>query len=291
MSDFSILFIPQIYVTANFRNKELMLQAGVLPLLEKMISNPDTHAAATALYLNLSCFDNAKSIIGASLAVPFLVRLCKGETDSQCKLDALHALYNLSTLHVNIPELISAGIINALKSLLVTGDRMWTEKCLAVLLNLAPGQAGKEVMSSTPGLITALATMMDTGEPTEQEQAVSCLFILCNGSEKCCQLVLQEGVIPALVSISVNGTTRGREKAQKLLMLFREQRQRDHPPVDIKQQEPDIPQKVAVTPIFHPEPETAPEKHLTKSMSSRKKMGRAFSFLFKSSKSYSVRHY
>ncbi|KAH7570472.1 hypothetical protein JRO89_XS05G0111400 [Xanthoceras sorbifolium] len=272
----------------NNRNKELMLEAGVIPLLEKMISNSCSHASATALYLNLSCFDDAKSIIGTSQAVPFLVGLCKGETEPQCKLDALHALYNLSTLPSNISNLLSAGIINGLQSLAIAGDHMWSEKSLAVLLNLASSQTGKEEMKSTPGLITGLATMLDVGEPIEQEQSVSCLLILCNGSEKCCQLVLQEGVIPALVSISVNGTTRGREKAQKLLMLFREQRQRDQSPADIRQQQGNIREKKA-TPIFNAAPpDPAPEsKPLCKSIS-RRKMGKAFSFLFKSSKSYSV---
>ncbi|TXG56081.1 hypothetical protein EZV62_017394 [Acer yangbiense] len=272
----------------NNRNKELMLEAGVIPLLEKMISNCSSHASATALYLNLSCFDDAKSIIGTSQAVPFLVELCKGETEPQCKIDALHALYNLSTLPSNIQNLLSAGIINGLQSLAIAGDRTWTEKSLAVLLNLVSSKAGKDEMTSTPGLISGLAATLDMDEPIEQEQAVSCLLILCNGSEKCCQLVLQEGVIPALVSISVNGTTRGREKAQKLLMLFREQRQRDHPPVEIRQQQQvNISEKKA-TPIFNAAPDPAAEsKPLCKSIS-RRKMGRAFTFLFKSSKSYSV---
>ncbi|KAL0385376.1 UNVERIFIED_CONTAM: U-box domain-containing protein 7 [Sesamum radiatum] len=37
----------------NNRNKELMLAAGVLPILEKMIASTDAVGAATALYLNL----------------------------------------------------------------------------------------------------------------------------------------------------------------------------------------------------------------------------------------------
>lgn len=272
----------------NNRNKELMLAAGVIPLLEKMISNSNSHGAATALYLNLSFLDDAKPIIGSSHAVPFLVELCKGKTEPQCKLDALHALYNLSTIPSNIPKLLSAGIISGLQSLAVPGDHMWTEKSLAVLLNLAASSAGKEEMNSTTGLVSGLATVLDTGELIEQEQAVSCLLILCNGNEKCCQMVLQEGVIPALVSISVNGTTRGRDKAQRLLMLFREQRQRDHPPVDIRQQDDDSSEKPK--PTFTPTPDPVPEsKPLCKSIS-RRKMGKAFSFLWKS-KSYSVSQY
>ncbi|KAK8615789.1 hypothetical protein V6N13_017369 [Hibiscus sabdariffa] len=264
----------------NNRNKELMLAAGVILLLEDMLSNSNANESATALYLNLSCLEQAKSIIGSSKAVPFLVQLLGGETDPQCKLDALHTLYNLSTVHSNIPSLLSVGIVNFLQPLVVSGDHAWTEKSIAVLLNLASSQAGKSEIISASGLISGLASVLDTGELIEQEQAVACLLLLCIGDEKCSQMVLQEGVIPALVSISVNGTTRGREKSQKLLMLFREQRQRDHLPADAN---PTI--ETSQDPMATPA--AAQESNPPCKSVSRKKMGRALSFLWKS-KSYSV---
>nr|POF18439.1 u-box domain-containing protein 6 [Quercus suber] len=218
----------------NCKNKEMMLAAGVIPLLEKMISNPNSHGCATALYLNLSLLEEGKLIVG------------------------------------------SAGIVGGLQSLLAaSGDQTWTEKVIAVLINLASSQSGKNEMVSTPGLISGLASILDIGEPVEQEQAASCLLILCNGNEKCSQMVLQEGVIPALVSISVNGTSRGKDKSQKLLMLFREQRQRDQPPAEMQ------PAESSMNAMAGPD-----SKPLCKSIS-RRKMGKAFSFFWKS-KNYSV---
>ncbi|KAL4638677.1 hypothetical protein ACB092_03G163200 [Castanea dentata] len=218
----------------NSRNKEMMLAAGVIPLLEKMISNPNSHGCATALYLNLSLLEEGKHIVG------------------------------------------SAGIVGGLQSLLAaSGDQTWTEKVIAVLINLASSQSGKNEMVSTPGLISGLASILDIGEPVEQEQAASCLLILCHGNEKCSQMVLQEGVIPALVSISVNGTSRGKDKSQKLLMLFREQRQRDQPPAEMQ------PAESSMNAMAGPD-----SKPLCKSIS-RRKMGKAFSFFWKS-KNYSV---
>ncbi|KAI3426787.1 RING-type E3 ubiquitin transferase [Psidium guajava] len=267
----------------NNRNKESILAGGVIPLLEDMISNNNSHPSATALYLNLSCLEDAKPIIGMSQAVPFLIHLLKDETAPQCKLDALHALYNLSTYHDNIGYLLSAGIIGSLQSLLAdSGDQMWTEKSIAVLMNLASSQSGKDQMISCPELISLLATVLDTGEPVEQEQAVLCLLLLCNGNDKCIQMVLQEGVIPALVSISVNGTPRAREKAQKLLMLFREQRQRDQSPANLSQRHHHQPEETS-----HMTVSSAPDaKPLCKSIS-RRKTGKGWGFLWKS-KSYSV---
>ncbi|KAL0698775.1 hypothetical protein Bca4012_054897 [Brassica carinata] len=269
----------------NNRNKELMLVSGIIPVLEEMLCNPHSHGSVTALYLNLSCLEDAKPIIGSSLAVPFMVNLLWTETETQCKVDALHALYHLSTYPPNIPCLLSADIVNALQSLTVSDDQRWTEKSLAVLLNLVLNEAGKEEMVSVPGLVSNLATILDTGEPNEQEQAVSLLLILCKYSEMCSQMVLQEGVIPSLVSISVNGTQRGRERAQKLLTLFRELRQRDQTHNTTAEQHVEVvcPEEggfsVAAAAVTESKPQCK--------SASRKKMRRAFSFLWKS-KSFSV---
>ncbi|CAN8291133.1 unnamed protein product [Cochlearia groenlandica] len=267
----------------NNRNKELMLVSGIIPLLEEMLCTPHSHGSVTALYLNLACFDDAKPVIGSSLAVPFMVNLLCTETEIQCKVDALHTLFHLSTYTPNIPCLLSANIVNVLQSLTVSDDQRWTEKSLAVLLNLVLNETGKDEMVSVPGLVSNLATILDTGEPNEQEQAVSLLLILCNHSEICSQMVLQEGVIPSLVSISVNGTQRGRERAQKLLTLFRELRQRDQthltePPTEATSLE-DHGFSIAAATVTESKPRCK--------SASRKKMGRAFSFLWKT-KSFSV---
>lgn len=254
-----------------------MLSAGVLPLLEEMITNTSSYGCATALYVNLSCLEEAKPLIAMSQAVQFLIQLLQSDFDIQCKQDSLHALYNLSTVPSNIPHLLSSGIVNGLQSLLVDQvDCTWIEKCIAILINLTTSEVGREEMVSTPGFISALASILDTDELLVQEQAVYCLLILCNSSEQCSDMVLQEGVIPALVSISVNGTPRGREKAQKLLMLFRQQR-RDDSPVEEHQCPPET------SDLSMPPAEMKPP---CKSMS-RRKTGKGFS-LFWRSKSYSV---
>ncbi|KAL7135061.1 hypothetical protein ABFS83_11G067600 [Erythranthe nasuta] len=266
----------------NNRNKELMLASGVLPILQKMIANSDSIAASTALYLNLSCLEEAKPIIGTTEAVPFLIWVLKNETDEQCKLDALHTLYNISNQPTNIPHLLSAGIIDGLQALITQpNEQAWTEKCIAVLIYLASSKTARDEIITTPGLVGALASVLDLGEPIEQEQAAACLLILCNASEKCSQMVLQEGVIPSLVSISVNGTVRGKQKAQKLLMLFREQRQRDPSPSPSPAARPRFESGDVAVLIGDQD-----SKPLSKSVS-RRKVGKAWSF-WRKNKSFSV---
>lgn len=256
-----------------------MLASGVLPILQKMIAHTDSVEAATALYLNLSCLEEAKPIIGTTEAVPFLIWVLKNEKNEQCKLDALHTLYNISSRPSNIPHLLTAGIIDGLQALIAhPNDQTWTEKCIAVLIYLASSKTARDEIITTPGLISALASILDVGEPIEQEQAAACLVILCNANEKCSQMVLQEGVIPSLVSISVNGTVRGKQKAQKLLMLFREQRQRDPSPSPTWARSENI--KVALPSEDHD------VKPLSKSIS-RRKVGKAWSF-WRKNKSFSV---
>lgn len=209
----------------NNRNKETMLAVGILPLLEEMIRTSSSPAAVAALYLNLSSLEQAKPIIGSSEAIPFLIHVLETESESESKSDALHALYHLSTSNSNIHRLVSSGVLNALQPLI--NDQTWTQTVVAVLTNMA--NLARDEIVSAHGLISGLTTVLDVGEPMVQEQAAACLLILCRGNETCIQMVLQEGVIPSLVAISANGTGRGRHKAEKLLMLFREHRQRDPP--------------------------------------------------------------
>ncbi|XP_071701980.1 U-box domain-containing protein 45-like [Rutidosis leptorrhynchoides] len=254
----------------NNRNKEMMLQAGVLPLLEDMIRNSGSPGAVAALYLNLSCLEQAKPIIGSSEAVPFLIRVLEDSANLECKSDALHALFHLSTCHSNISRLVSLGILNALLPLV--NDITWTEKVLAVFISLVLDEGfPKDEIVSTHGLIGSISSVLDFTEEIVQEQAAACLLILCTKNEKCIQMVLQEGVIPSLVSISANGTERGKQMAQKLLMLFREQRHRDPPTVYCGG-----PQECEIGGGRV----DAKVKSLTK-QASRRKMGRAWSSLWR----------
>ena len=121
-----------------FRNKDLMLEGKVLELLGKMIVNRKCAGAATALYLNLSCLEEAKPIIGSSEAVPFLIQVLQHQPDVQCRLDSLHALYNLSGHQAKISPLLSAGVIDSLQALFTnSGDHSWTENSIAVVIKLA----------------------------------------------------------------------------------------------------------------------------------------------------------
>ncbi|KAM0873235.1 hypothetical protein ACQ4PT_038262 [Festuca glaucescens] len=221
---------------SNNRNKKQLLSAGIIPLMEQMIQKPETCEATVAMYLNLSCLEEAQAIIGSSEAIHFLISSLReeGSRSNTCRLDALLTLYNLSLHAPNIPLLLSSGIVHSIHAVL-TPSSSWTDKALTVLINLAMTWAGKKEIAANQAIVGDIVLILDNGEAAEQEKAVSCLWIICNGDEGCSQTVLQEGVIPALVSLTANGTGRAKDKAQKLLRLFREQRQRE-----LEQQQPRV---------------------------------------------------
>jgi hypothetical protein len=196
--------------------------------MEQMIQKPETCEAAIAMYLNLSCIAEAHEVIGMSDAIPFLIKGLREDSSrsNTCRLDALLTLYNLSLHAPNIPFLLSSGIIESLHTVLVPSSE-WTDKALSVLLNLALTRGGKKEIAANAAMVGAIVLILDNGERAEQEKAVSCLYVICSGDESSSQTVLQEGVIPVLVSLTANGTTRAKDKAQRLLRLFREQRQRE----------------------------------------------------------------
>ncbi|XP_044966969.1 U-box domain-containing protein 7-like [Hordeum vulgare subsp. vulgare] len=225
---------------SNNRNKQQLLSAGVIPLMEQMIQKPETCEAAVAMYLNLSCLEEAQAIIGSSEVIHVLIRCVQeeGYRSGTCRLDALLTLYNLSLHAPNIPPLLSSGIVQSIHAVLApssSSSSSWTDKALAVLINLALTWPGKKEIAANQAIVGDIVFILDNGEAAEQEKAVSCLWMICNGDEGCSQTVLQEGVIPALVSLTANGTGKAKDKAQKLLRLFREQRQRE-----LEQQQPRV---------------------------------------------------
>lgn len=200
------------------------------------MQKPETCEAAVAMYLNLSCLEEAQAIIGSSEVIPVLIRCLQeeGYRSDTCRLDALLTLYNLSLHAPNIPALLSSGVVHSIHTVLAP-SLPWTDQALTLLINLALSWPGKKEIAANQAIVGDIVFILDNGEAAEQEKAVSCLWMICNGDEGCSQTVLQEGVIPALVSLTANGTGKAKDKAQRLLRLFREQRQRE-----LEQQQPRV---------------------------------------------------
>lgn len=205
------------------RNKVLIISAGALPLLLDLIHSEITEIAVAVL-LTLSSLDDSKASFVPSGVVPLLLGLL--ESHEHCRHDALNILCNLSTIIWKWSNMLSVASVSKLVHLF--GVSELRDKCIAILNNLAGTEEGRAVISETEDCVPAMAELLDTGTSVEQEQATNILLLLCTDSFEHSQLVLREGVIPSLVNISVNGSPNGRDKAQKLLEHFREQRFKDY---------------------------------------------------------------
>lgn len=254
----------------NNRNKAAILSAGAVPLLLDLLDS-ETSEAAVAVLLMLSSLEDNKASIGASGAIPLLIKLMDSESN-QCRQDATNALYNLSTFKGNRSYMVSAGVVSRLAHLLLVAEGDCTEKCLTILYNLASTEEGRATIADTEGCIGTIADILDTGTTIAQEQAAACLLLLCTNSFEHSQMVLREGVIPYLVTLSMNGSPRGKDKAQKLLQHFREQRQQD---VSCQ----------SSTAVCTPQPSTYGEslkENKTTHRTTSKKIGRTLSLFWKS---------
>ncbi|KAI5084323.1 hypothetical protein GOP47_0000492 [Adiantum capillus-veneris] len=213
----------------NNRNKAEIVSAGAVSILLRILgleSSLAVREAAIAVFLTVSCLDENKPAIGSSGVVSHLVgHLDTGST--QGVKDALTTLFNLSIFAGNHTCLLKDGTIPKLFNLLNLGDVELMEKCITVLYNLMSIEEAHKVIAETDGYVSTLAEVLDSGSQKEKELIVGIFLALCSNSHDYTQLVLREGVIPSLVMLSVNGSARGKDKAQKLLQHFREERQKD----------------------------------------------------------------
>lgn len=211
----------------NNRNREDLVNAGVIPMLLNLLGSDATLAvreAAILVLLTVSCVEEDKLRIGLSGAVPYLVDHIESGSAQGVK-DAVSTLFNLSAFPEN--QLCLVNAISKLIFLLNLGDSELTGKCLTILYSLSSIEEGRSRMMEADGCISSLVEILDSGTLREKEQVAAILLVVSTNNAHHTQLVLQEGIIPSLVMLSVNGSARGKDKAQKLLQHFREQRQKE----------------------------------------------------------------
>eukprot|EP00250_Pteridium_aquilinum_P001304 c11516_g1_i1 orf=300-2657(+) len=213
----------------NNRNKAEIVGAGAVPLLVRILGSDVSLAvreAAIAVFLTASCLDENKPAIGSSGAVPFLANHLDTGSPQGVK-DALTTLFNLSIFAGNHIFLLQDGAIPKIFCLLSLGDADLVEKCVTILHNMTSLEEAQKAIADADGGLSTLAEILDSGSQKEKELIVGIFLVICINNHDYTQLVLREGVIPSLVMLSVNGSARGKDKAQKLLQHFREERQKD----------------------------------------------------------------
>lgn len=207
-------------------NKIRIIEAGglepIIGFLKPENHNMQEHAAASLLTLSASSVN--KPTIGASGAIPLLVNILRYGSP-QAKVDAVMALYNLSTLPDNLNLILQAEPVPSIVNLLKTCKKSskLAEKCIALLETIVQFDEGRNALISEDGGVLAVVEVLESGSLHSREHAVSTLLIMCQ-TDRCKyrEPILREGVIPGLLELTVQGTSKSQPKAKTLLQLLRD---------------------------------------------------------------------
>ncbi|KAK6927869.1 Armadillo repeat-containing domain [Dillenia turbinata] len=207
-------------------NKINIVEAGALEPIIYFLrpQSTDLQEYATASLLTLSACSINKPKIGACGAIPLLVEILSSGT-SQAKVDALKALYNLSTHPDNLKIILEMKPITPIVDLLKSCKKSskTAERCTALIESLVSFDEGRTALISEEGGVLAVVEVLENGTPQSREHAVGALLTMCQ-SDRCKyrEPILREGVIPGLLELTVQGTPKSQPKAQTLLRLLRE---------------------------------------------------------------------
>ncbi|KAL8150931.1 hypothetical protein V2J09_020739 [Rumex salicifolius] len=214
----------------NERNKIDIVSLGAVPPIVDLlkVQNGKLPELATAAILSLSTAAPNKPIIAASGVSPLLIQILSSAS-IQGRVDAVTALYNLSTDSEQPNSILNAKAAPALISLLKDCKKYskFAEKSTALLEILSNNEEGRTAITNTHGGILTLVETVEDGSLVSTEHAVGALLSLCLSCRiKYRELILNEGAIPGLLRLTAEGTPKAQERARTLLDLLREKGKR-----------------------------------------------------------------
>ncbi|CAK9194971.1 unnamed protein product [Sphagnum troendelagicum] len=208
------------------RNKTIIVDAGALdPIIEVLRSATSMEARenAAATLFSLSVVDDYKVQIGSKpKAIAALVVLLRDGTPERGKHDAATALINLAVWNANKPNIVAAGAVQILVSLLQDDEAGITDDALKVLALVAGCPQGLEALNMEATAVTVLMRHLSSGSPKGKENAIVVLHALCkSGGDEVLSRVLQvTGANHSLHSLLTGGTPRAKRRAASLLKLL-----------------------------------------------------------------------
>lgn len=211
--------------SGNYTNKGLIVEAGVVEKLARLVDTSDSEIQEkiAILLLALSAVDKNKSIIGSSAVLSALVCMLESGTD-QGKLASLAALYNLSTCLDNVDSILAKGAVQPL--LKMAESSKTGERALGILGNLVLTKSGRKAMESSANMPKCLIVILGWEKsPRCQELAAYILMLLAHRSLIQRKAMMQEGIVPALLELALLGTTLAQKRAMRLLQWLRDDKQ------------------------------------------------------------------
>ncbi|GMP69467.1 hypothetical protein CsSME_00028721 [Camellia sinensis var. sinensis] len=204
-------------------NRRLIAEAGAIPFLVTLLGSHDPRIqenAVTAL-LNLSIFDNNKTLIMSAGAIDNIIEVLQSGKTMEARENAAAAIFSLSIIDDH-KVIIGAHprAIQALVGLLREGNTAGKRDAATALFNLAiynANQASVVVSGAVPLLIDLL--MDDKAGITDDALAVLSLLLGC--SEGLEEIRKSRVLVPLLIDLLRFGSPKGKENSITLLLGLR----------------------------------------------------------------------
>ncbi|GMP69466.1 hypothetical protein CsSME_00028721 [Camellia sinensis var. sinensis] len=201
-------------------NRRLIAEAGAIPFLVTLLGSHDPRIqenAVTAL-LNLSIFDNNKTLIMSAGAIDNIIEVLQSGKTMEARENAAAAIFSLSIIDDH-KVIIGAHprAIQALVGLLREGNTAGKRDAATALFNLAiynANQASVVVSGAVPLLIDLL--MDDKAGITDDALAVLSLLLGC--SEGLEEIRKSRVLVPLLIDLLRFGSPKGKENSITLLL-------------------------------------------------------------------------
>lgn len=201
-------------------NRRIIAEAGAIPFLVTLLGSTDARIqenAVTAL-LNLSIYDNNKSLVMAAGATDSIINVLESGKTMESRENAAAAIFSLSM--INDSRVTIGGrprAIPALVRLLREGTTAGKRDAASALFNLAVHNANKAnvvVSGAVPLLIELLVD--DKAGITDDALAVLSLLLSC--SEGLEEIRNSRVLVPLLIDLLRFGSAKGKENSITLLL-------------------------------------------------------------------------
>eukprot|EP01018_Ginkgo_biloba_P013503 Gb_29129 [translate_table: standard] len=211
----------RVLAKCGMDNRRCMAEAGAIPFLVHLLCSRDSRTqenAVTAL-LNLSIYDNNKTLIMSSGALDPIIEVLERGASMEARENAAAALFSLSVMdEYKITIGSRPAAIPALVSLLREGTSRGKKDAATALFNLSVYNNNKPIVV-TAGAIPLLVDLLTDGTAGITDDALAVLAILASSKEGL-EAISNTSALPVLIDLLRVGSAKGKENSIAVLVAM-----------------------------------------------------------------------
>ncbi|KAH9309276.1 hypothetical protein KI387_037187 [Taxus chinensis] len=212
-------FELRLLAKSGMENRRCIAEAGAIPFLVSLLQSKDARTqenAVTAL-LNLSIYDNNRTLIMAAGALDFIIEVLHKGKSMESRENAAATLFSLSVIDdCKITIGTRPKAIPALVSLLKEGTSRGKRDAATALFNLSLYNGNKPLVVAA-GAIPVLVELLLDERAGITDDALAVLSILA-GSVEGLRAIGSTSALPVLVELLRLGSPKGKENSIAVLL-------------------------------------------------------------------------